>query len=95
MSGASTELSAVQSTEGLIVKPGGTGEPCVGSENQGKGLESSGGKCDGIGFPSLFYILFSYIFYVKIISVCVLYWDGEGWGEFGIPPPPGWVDDGG
>ena len=24
-----------------------------------------------------------------------MYWDGERWGEFRIPLPPGWVNDGG
>ena len=39
--------------------------------------------------------IFLYIFHIKIIYFCVMYWDGDGWGEFRIPPPPGRVIDGG
>ena len=63
----------------------------LGLKNQGRGLGSSGEKCDGIGFPCLFYFYFHIYFMLKSFFF-VMYWDGEGWREFHIPPPPGRVD---
>ena len=45
-------------------------------------------------FHLYFIFHFSYIFHVKIFFF-VMHWDEEGWGEFRIPPPPGWVNNGG